>query len=104
MSVREFAAEWLSDYVAPECDKFTHKDYKACCKALVFPHLGETRIDRITPSTIRVFVTRLNEEGGYPSVHRGLRTLSAMLTVAKSWGYILENPALRNKREKRFAE
>lgn len=96
-TVAEFAVEWRRDYVAHECTRETLKDYTACCKGLVVPHIGDTSIRNVSKSALNIFVDRLNDEGGYHSVNRGLRTLSAMLTVAESWGYIPVNPAVRRR-------
>lgn len=96
-TVLDFASEWLSDYVAHECIKGTLKDYKACCKSLVIPLIGDKSLSSLDRATIGEFIAALDRKGGYPSTNRGLRTLSAMLTVAESWDYIPRNPTFRRR-------
>jgi hypothetical protein len=96
-SLSEFAVEWQRDYLARECTQETAQDYGKCFRRLVLPRLGDVSLDKITRATVDLFTDELYREGGCWTVHRGRRTLSAMLGVAESWGYIPVNPVGRRR-------
>lgn len=96
-TLRDFEAEWQRDYVRHECTEETAKDYDKCFRRLVLPRLGDKPLDQITPTVVDVFTDELYAEGRCWTVHRGRRTLSAMLGVAESWGYVPFNPVTRRR-------
>jgi hypothetical protein len=96
-TLREFEVEWQRDYLLRECADDTRRDYETCFRRLVLPRLGDRPLDQISRSVVDVFMDDLYVEGRCWTVQRGRRTLSAMLGVAKSWGYIESNPVTRRR-------
>lgn len=97
-TAREFATEWLCDYVTRECMLLTARDYRCCLNRVVLPRVGETPIDEITREGVRAIINQFKEAGDFVTLERFRATLSAMLSVAASWGYIPFNPVKRYRR------
>lgn len=99
MTLVQFLERWLIDYAASRAPS-TYRRYQQLVRNQVAPHLGNVRLDRLTPShLVRLFTTlrdsdRLDGRGKLSSqtqMHT-YRMLHTALECARKWRILSYNP------------
>lgn len=94
ITVEEFIAKWLEEYVKPNLKPKTYRSYEQLSRVHIIPNLGEHLLTRLSPLLIQEFYNALARDEMSPtSVGIIHRTLKAALGVAVQWKLIPENPA-----------
>ncbi len=93
--MREFFSQWLEVSVKPPARSLgTYENYQYCVKRLL-PHIGNVRIDRLTPLHLtRMYNTLLAGGLSNTTVRMCHRIVRAALNKAVKWHFIAANPAL----------
>ena len=95
VTVGRYLRHWVQD-VLPLADitQTTAEGYERNARLYVIPHLGNVRLDHLTPAHVRTMLTKLRGEGLSPNTIRLARsTLRRALRTAEADGLIAKNPA-----------
>jgi integrase len=86
-----FAETWLESL---DLKPATRANYVSNLNSRVLPTFGNTQLAKINPAMVRVWQTRLRDDGlSAASVRQARQVLSAALDVAVADGLIVRNPA-----------
>jgi integrase len=87
--LEEFSERWKTEVLAHRKPS-TVRSATSHLRFHIVPQLGRKRLDEIGREAQQAFITRLAGNISRKTLINVLGTLSAMLTTAKSWGYICE--------------
>lgn len=91
-TVAAFLQRWLES-IKPTVRESTWARYEGLCRVHLIPALGRTRLDRLTPERIDIFLADRLAGGSAPrTVHHMRAVLRAALTEATRWGLLGRNP------------
>lgn len=79
---KEFAEEWIKDYVQVELAPDTLKSYKEFLKYYIYPEIEQKFLNELTAESLTEWHTRLSKNNGKPTADAVLRVVSAFLTWA----------------------
>jgi len=93
-TVSEYFEEWLSRGVDGKRAPRTLEFYRFCSDR-ISEHVGNVRLDKLSPHRIEEIYSELSERMTSSSVHGIHRTLRAALNRAVKWGYLRVSPMSR---------
>lgn len=88
VSLNEYLAAWLRDYVTPNLSPRTLEGYQDLIRKHINPALGTILLTRLTPGALQTFYATMTPQ---TAVHCH-RCLSAALTIAVKQGLLVRNP------------
>jgi integrase len=88
-TVEDFAARWRTDVLSKRKPSTIHAA-KSHLKNQIIPHLGRLSLDQLGTENLQMFVNKIAGKVSRKTVLNVIGTLSSMLNVAKSWGYVCE--------------
>ncbi|MBW1924197.1 MAG: site-specific integrase [Deltaproteobacteria bacterium] len=92
---KEYAERFMKTYSAMNHKPTTRRSYRGALDKHILPYFGSKRLDEVTRSDIKDFITRKQSEGISPSTVRNLKSyLSAIFREALDDEIITANPAL----------
>lgn len=110
ITFEDFIEKWLKNYAESELAPKTLHRYKELLKSRIIPALGHIKLNKLQPTHLTEFYNNLREDGirtdGKPgglserTILHHHRLISAILTCAVQWQFLLNNPALRLKAPK----
>lgn len=110
VTFEDFIEKWLKNYAESELAPKTLHRYKELLKSRIIPTLGHIKLNKLQPTHLTEFYNNLREDGirtdGKPgglserTILHHHRLISAILTCAVQWQFLLSNPALRLKAPK----
>jgi integrase len=97
-TLNDYLDAWLETTAKPSVRARTLEDYTATLQRYVRPHLGDVRVSRLTPVTVRAMLVKLREQGLSPrTVRKAHEVLRNALEQAVSDGFMASNPARDRK-------
>ena len=94
MTLNQWLAKWLSDYVAPKLRQKSQERYEGLIRNHIVPSLGNIELTKVTPSDIQALEARLLANGmapkGIESVHN---VISGAFKYAIRMEIVWRNPA-----------
>lgn len=110
ITFEDFIEKWLKNYAETELAPKTLHRYKELLDSRIIPALGHIKLNKLQPTHLTEFYNNLREDGirsdGKPgglserTILHHHRLISAILTCAVQWQFLLNNPALRLKAPK----
>jgi integrase len=94
VTVQSWLETYLADVAPRKCRPSTLYDYRSKCRNWIFPHLGKTRLDRLTPAQLDALYLAM-ERAGKASSHqlKVHRILARALEIALRRGLVARNVA-----------
>lgn len=94
LTVREYMTEWLERHGAANLRPSTHASYQSHMKNHIFPYVGDTFLNQLSPAMLDDMYRQLSEKGLSPSsVKYAHRIMGVSLEHARRYHYISSNPA-----------
>jgi integrase len=93
VTVAEYLARWLRDYVEPSLAPKTQATYRDVIRVHLVPELGSLKLAALRPSHIQSLYTRLGSRLSPRSIQRYHQVLHAALRQAVRWQLLVRNPA-----------
>ena len=91
-TIADYAETWLETSVRRDVKPSTFHSYDYIIRHYVLPHVGEVRLDKLTPSRVRQFFNALKDAGLGPETLRNVyRRLRALIDVAVEDSYLAYN-------------
>lgn len=87
ITVSQLADKWLTDHVDLALQMRTRLDYHTQVRIRIKPHLGRTRVAKLTPRVVTEWQKRMLETTSAKTANRSLDTLRAMIRWGRSKGY-----------------
>jgi integrase len=87
------ATEWLEQTQEAKLAKVTYAKKKGWLDELVYPHIGEERVDRVTPDALLQVLKRIEAKGLNETTHRVRSLCSNVFRFAMASGRATTNPA-----------
>lgn len=108
MKYKEWAKEWLENYIEPTSKARTFMRYSEIVKHHLVPALGDYNLEEITPIVLQHFITGLLQNGNLRtgaglsanSVSSIINVIQSSLRTAFNLGYLKEYTADKIKRPK----
>lgn len=94
LTVREYMTDWLERHGAANLRPSTKASYQSHIKNHIFPYIGDTFLNQLSPSMLDDMYRQLSEKGLSPSsVKYAHRIMGVALEHARRYHYIDSNPA-----------
>ena len=88
LTVAELSERYLKEHMDVRCKPSTGERVRSTLRTHVIPEFGDCPIDALEPEKIWALRNRLHATPG--AANKALNTLSAMLTLAETWGLVPE--------------
>lgn len=90
---KEFMNYWLHDIVSYNVKQSTFSNYVHYSDKWILPYFGNEKLYKLTTEQVQQFINHLTKHGlSAGSVKNIYRTLCAIMKVAKSFHYVINNP------------
>ena len=94
LTVRKYMTEWLERHGVANLRPSTHASYQCHMKNHIFPYVGDTFLNQLSPAMLDDMYRQLSEKGLSPSsVKYAHRIMGVSLEHARRYHYISGNPA-----------
>jgi integrase len=94
-TVGDFAERWKAEVLSKRKASTIHAA-ESHLKNQIIPYLGRLPLDQLGAENLQMFVNKIGVEVSRKTVLNIVGTLSSMLNIAKSWGYICEGVKVAN--------
>ena len=88
LTVAELSERYLKEHMDVRCKPSTGERVRSTLRTHVIPEFGDCPIDALEPERVWALRNRLHATPG--AANKALNTLSAMLTLAETWGLVPE--------------
>ena len=99
LTISQFIAEWLENTSRPTIKLNTYTSYESTIRHHIHPHIGATRLSKLTPRKIQYLYSKLEKNGCSPRMRELVHSiLHKALDQALKWDLIVRNPCDAVKR------
>jgi integrase len=93
-TIAEYMTAWLEDSARHNLRDHSYRNYKSVIDTHIIPHIGNRRLDQLTPQHVQAMINSLSKSGLSPRSVQSVRAvLSAALKDAMKLGIVWRNVA-----------